>query len=216
MVGRLSLKNVTDDDPLDMSCKAERALDSPDSGLPPSPSPSAWLQPVGTEKGAVSLRSQDERRAAPVDVAAAGTVPLLHPLSYGEGIELDPLPPKEVRYTSSVRYDSDRHFIHDVSLQPRGLGLESCSQTVLVLPHSTWRRYRTQLELHPRLRPQRYQSTTIVYPKHARAIYTTQLRYDCRRSAKRFLCSVELESADGRCVQQSEAGHCPAGNVLID
>lgn len=197
MVGRLNLTNVCDNDPLDMSCKAERALDSPDSGLPPSPSPSAWLLPVCGDKGAISPVSEDEGRgSALIPILPIGSVPQLHPLSYGEGIELDPLPPTEIRYTSSVRYDSERHFIHDVALQPRGLGLEHCSQTVVALPQSTWRRYKTQLEFQPRQRAQRFQSTTIVYPKHARAVYTTELSYDSRRLAKRFLSSVELEAVD--------------------
>uniref|UniRef100_A0AAR2M291 Refilin B n=1 Tax=Pygocentrus nattereri TaxID=42514 RepID=A0AAR2M291_PYGNA len=205
MVGRLNLRNVSDDDLLDMNFKAERALDSPDSGLPPSPSPSPnpWLLAAGSERG--SGGSEDEgrvRNAEVKSVAETAACPRcgqslrLHPCSYGEGIELDPLPLKELRYTSSVRYDSERHFIQDVSLQPTGLGLELCSQTVLALSQSTWRRYKTQLEFQPRQRVQRYQSTTIVYPKHARTLYTTQLNYDGRNLAKRFLSSVELEASD--------------------
>ncbi|KPP72906.1 hypothetical protein Z043_108059 [Scleropages formosus] len=103
----------------------------------------------------------------------------------------------DVRYTSSVRYDSERHFIHNVRLQPTGLRLERCSQTVLALPDSTWRHYVTRLELEPCQRPQRYRSTTIVYPKRTRAVFTTELHYDSRRLAKRFLSSVELEAGDG-------------------
>lgn len=196
MVGRLNLPNVCDDDPLDMSCKAERALDSPDSGLPPSPSPSAWLLPACGDKGATSPVSEDEGRSSLIPILPIGSVPQLQPLSYGEGIELDPLPPKEIRYTSSLRYGSERHYIHNVALQPRGLGLEHCSQTVVALSHNTWRRYKTQLEFQPRQRAQRFQSTTIVYPKHARAVYTTELRYDSHRLARRFLSSVELEATD--------------------
>ncbi|XP_066536246.1 refilin B [Hoplias malabaricus] len=195
MVGRLNLHHVSDGDVLDMSFKAERALDSPDSGLPPSPSaspnPGTWLLTAGSDRN--SAAAEDETRVPPPK-----SVKGLYPFSYGEGIELDPLPSKEIRYTSSVRYDSDRHFIQDVSLQPRGLGLELCSQTVLALSHSTWRRYKTQLEFQPRQRVQRYQSTTIVYPKHARTLYTTQLSYDGRKLAKRFLSSVELETSGCR------------------
>ncbi|KAL4647623.1 filamin-interacting protein FAM101B [Arapaima gigas] len=197
MVGRLSLQNVSEDDPLEMSCKAERTLDSPDSGLPPSPSPGAWQMSVAPDKGLVSPHPEKSRGAHLVPApASCGPVTQLSPLSYGEGIALDPLPPKEVRYRSSVRYDSERHFIHYVRLQPAGLGLERCSQTVLSLPHSTWRHYRIRLELEPRQRPQRYRSTTIVYPKHTRAVFTTELHYDPRRLAKRFLSSVELEAGD--------------------
>ena len=64
MVGRLNLQNVSDDDPLDMNYKAERALDSPDSGLPPSPSPSPWLLPAGGERGSGSLASEDEGKGS--------------------------------------------------------------------------------------------------------------------------------------------------------
>ncbi|XP_073674210.1 refilin-B [Garra rufa] len=189
MVGRLNLRNVCDDDPLDMNFKADRPLDSPDSGLPPSPSPSVWLL-QGT--GAGTPITEDENRGT----AVVPNNRQLHALSYGEGIELDPLPLKEIRYTSSVRYDSDRHFIQDVTLQPKGLGLEMCSQTVLALPQSTWRHYKTQLEFLPRQRVQRFQSTTIVYPKHTRTFYTTQLNYDGHKLTKRFFSAVELQASD--------------------
>lgn len=53
-----------------MSCRAERGLDSPDSGLPPSPSPSAWLLPVCADKaGGVSPVSEDEGRGSLVGSA---------------------------------------------------------------------------------------------------------------------------------------------------
>lgn len=71
MVGRLNLPNVCEGDPLDMSCRAERGLDSPDSGLPPSPSPSAWLLPVCADKaGGVSPVSEDEGRGSLVGSTA--------------------------------------------------------------------------------------------------------------------------------------------------
>ncbi|XP_051535960.1 refilin B [Myxocyprinus asiaticus] len=193
MVGRLNLQNVSDDDPLEMNLKADRPLDSPDSGLPPSPSPSVWLL-QGTGTGTPT--TEDDSREPPV--VSFKSVPQLHALSYGEGIELDPLPLKEIRYTSSVRYDSDRHFIQDVTLQPKGLGLKMCSQTVLALPQSTWRHYKTQLEFQPRQRVQRYQSTTIVYPKYTRTFYTTQLNYDGHKLTKRFFSTVELQASDCR------------------
>lgn len=60
MVGSLSLPHVCEGDPLDvMSFGADRGLDSPDSGLPPSPSPSAWLLP-GTAERAGGQGSEDE------------------------------------------------------------------------------------------------------------------------------------------------------------
>lgn len=66
MVGRLSLRNVCEEDVLEMNLKAERLLDSPDSGLPPSPSvsPSPWLS--GDRSGDRSTSSslyEDETRA---------------------------------------------------------------------------------------------------------------------------------------------------------
>ncbi|XP_068612799.1 refilin-B-like [Brachionichthys hirsutus] len=190
MVGSWNLPNVCEGEPLDMmSCSgADRGLDSPDSGLPPSPSPSAWLQPAG-----VSPAPADEGRGSLVPGLPTDSLQRLHPLSFGEGIALDPLPATEIRYTSSVHYNSDRHFIQSVALEPRGHGLERCRQTILALPHSTWRHYKTQLDFLPRLRPQRYKSTAIVYPKKARSVYSTELSYDCHRLSRRFFSRVELE-----------------------
>ncbi|XP_041652303.1 refilin B [Cheilinus undulatus] len=203
MVGRLNLPNVCEGDTLDMSCRSDRGLDSPDSGLPPSPSPSAWLLPVCAEKaGAVSPLSEDEGKGSLVPVLPSGPFQQLQPSSFGEGIALDPLPPKEIRYTSSVHYDSDRHFIQGVALQPTGQGLEHCRQTIMAMPNSTWRHYKTQLDFQPRHRLQQFKSTTIIYPKKTSAIYTTELSYDCHRISRRFLSSVELEAAGRREIPQ--------------
>ncbi|CAI5693870.1 refilin B [Oreochromis aureus] len=203
MVGSLNLPNLCEGDPLDMSCRAERGLDSPDSGLPPSPSPSAWLLPVSADKaGGVSSVSEDEGRGSLVPALPAGSFPQLHPLSFGEGIALDPLPPKEMRYTSSVHYDSDRHFIQNVSLEPWGQSLEHCRQTVMAVSNSTWRHYVTQLEFQPRHRPKQFKSTTIIYPKKASTIYTTELSYNCHRLSRRFLSSVELDAVANRKLPQ--------------
>ncbi|XP_037533392.1 refilin B [Nematolebias whitei] len=203
MVGSLNLPNVCEGDPLGMSCssRAERGLDSPDSGLPPSPS--AWLQPASSDKtGGVSPVSEDEGSGSMVSVLPAGSLPHLQPLSFGEGIALDPLPSKELRYTSFVNYDSDRHFIQNVDLQPLGRGLQRCRQTVVAVPHSTWRRYKTQLEFEPRLRPHSFKSTAIIYPKRTSEVYMTELSYDSRRLRRRFLSSVELEVVGSRRLPQ--------------
>ncbi|XP_061684318.1 refilin B [Syngnathoides biaculeatus] len=194
MVGRLHFANVCEEDPLGMSCcRADRGLDSPDSGLPPSPSPGVWLLPQDKARG-VSPVPEDEGREEGSRVSALPSGSL-QPLSYGEGIAIEPLPPKEVRYTSSVQYDSDRHFVQIVSLQPWCQDLERCSQTVTAVAHSTWRRYKTQLDFQPRRRPQSFTSTVIVYPKKTSAVYATELSYDRRRRARRFLSSVEMEAA---------------------
>uniref|UniRef100_A0A146ZQG6 FAM101B n=1 Tax=Fundulus heteroclitus TaxID=8078 RepID=A0A146ZQG6_FUNHE len=204
MVGRLNLPNVIDGDPLGMSCsRTDRGLDSPDSGLPPSPSPSAWLQPGCAERAGGGIPvSEDEGRASLVSVSPAGNLPQLQPLSFGEGIALDILPPKELRYTSFVNYDSDRHFIQNVALQLRGQALEHCQQTIVALPHCTWRHYKTQLDFQPRHRPHSYKSTTIIYPKKTSTVYVTELNYDSRRLSKRFLSSVELEVSGSRRLPQ--------------
>uniref|UniRef100_H0WQA7 Refilin B n=2 Tax=Otolemur garnettii TaxID=30611 RepID=H0WQA7_OTOGA len=121
--------------------------------------------------------------------------PRLCPLSFGEGVEFDPLPLKEVRYTSLVKYDSERHFIDDVQL-PLGLAVASCSQTVTCIPNCTWRNYKAEVRFEPRHKPTRFLSTTIVYPKYPKTIYTTTLDYDCRKTLRRFLSSVELEATE--------------------
>ncbi|XP_025927242.1 refilin-B isoform X2 [Apteryx rowi] len=121
--------------------------------------------------------------------------PRLCPLSFGEGVEFDPLPPKEIRYTSSVKYDSEKHFIDDIYM-PVGLSVSSCSQTVVCVPNCTWRSYKAEVRFEPRNKPLRFTSTTIVYPKHAKTVYTTTLDYNCRKSLRRFLSSVELETSE--------------------
>ncbi|NWI14130.1 RFLB protein, partial [Crypturellus soui] len=130
--------------------------------------------------------------------------PRLCPLSFGEGVEFDPLPPTEIRYTSSVTYASEKHFIDDVYM-PVGLSVASCSQTVVCVPNCTWRNYKAELRFEPRHKPRRFTSTTIVYPKHAKTVYTTTLDYNCRKSLRRFLSSVELDTAES-----------PAGDGVLD
>ncbi|XP_036070922.1 refilin B isoform X2 [Oryzias melastigma] len=200
MVGRLNFLNACEGDPLVMSCsRAERGLDSPDSGLPPSPSPSAWLPPASTEKARGSSPvSEDEGKGSLTSISTPALFPQLLPLSFGEGIALDPLPSKELRYTSSLLYDSDRHFIQNVTFQPLGQGLDCCRQTIVAVSHSTWRHYKTHLEFQPRQRPQHFKTTTIIYPKKTSAVYTTELSYDSHRTSKRFLSSVELEAVSSR------------------
>ncbi|XP_055982872.1 refilin-B [Sorex fumeus] len=206
MVGRLSLQDVPE--LVDTKKKGDGVLDSPDSGLPPSPSPSHWgLAATGSGGGG------GERAPAPgtlePDVAATPAAPnpvllaapapscspRLCPLSFGEGVEFDPLPPTEIRYTSSVKYDSERRFIDDVHL-PVGLAVASCSQTVTCIPNCTWRNYRAEVRFEPRHKPTRFLSTTIVYPKYPKTVYTTTLDYNCRKTLRRFLSSVELEAAE--------------------
>lgn len=173
-----------------MNCKSDRGLDSPDSGLPPSPSPSAWLLhgPADGDAGKASLASSLSVR----------TVSQLQPLLFGEGIYLSPLPDKEIRYISCVNFDSDRHFIQKVDLQPWGQELDRYRQTIVALPHSTWRHFKTQLDFEPRYRPHQFRSTTIIYPKKTSVLYTTELNYERHRLGRHFISSVELEAAGQR------------------
>lgn len=74
MVGRLSLQELLESKPR----KGERALDSPDSGLPPSPgsSSSNWLLSAGGSERAPEtqeLPEVSERASAAEDAPPAGT-----------------------------------------------------------------------------------------------------------------------------------------------
>ncbi|XP_045692958.1 refilin-B [Phyllostomus hastatus] len=207
MVGRLNLQDVPE--LVDTKKKGDGVLDSPDSGLPPSPSPSHWgLAAAGGgggsgERAPASGALESDVAATPAVLnpaslptpSASTCAPKLCPLSFGEGVEFDPLPPTEVRYTSSVKYDSERHFIDDVHL-PLGLAMASCSQTVTCIPNCTWRNYKAELRFEPRHKPARFLSTTIVYPKYPKTVYTTTLDYNCRKTLRRFLSSVELEATE--------------------
>lgn len=94
-----------------------------------------------------------------------------------------------------MRYDSEKHFIADVYL-PVGLSVASCSQTIVCVPNCSWRSYKAEVRFEPRHRPRRFTSTTIIYPKHAKTVYTTTLDYNCRKATRRFLSSVELETSE--------------------
>ncbi|MBZ3879482.1 Filamin-interacting protein FAM101B [Sciurus carolinensis] len=45
-------------------------------------------------------------------------------------------------------------------------------------------------------KPTRFLSTTFVYPKFPKTIYTTTLEYNCPKKLRRFLSSVELEATE--------------------
>ncbi|KAJ6657290.1 hypothetical protein lerEdw1_002657 [Lerista edwardsae] len=169
-------------------CKSRRKPNSPGNAMPPQ---LAWM---GGCKSQYLRRFLLQNTSASPNPPLPGSTLRLCPLSFGEGVEFDPLPPKDIRYTSSVKYDSEKHFINDVYM-PVGLGMSSCSQTVICVPDSTWRSYKAEVHFEPRNKPRRFTSTTIVYPKHTKTVYTTTLDYNCRKFMRRFLSSVELESA---------------------
>ncbi|XP_063152250.1 refilin-B isoform X2 [Candoia aspera] len=189
MVGRLSLPDAPELP--DSKRRAERALDSPDSGLPPSPSPGSWLANGLPE---ADSGAPPAAKPPPAKTSSSPNPLRLCPLSFGEGVEFDPLPPKDIRYTSLVKYDSEKHFINNIYM-PVQLGVSSCSQTVICVPDSTWRSYKAEVKLQLCNRPRNFTSTTIVYPKHTKTVYTTTLDYNCKKFMRKFLSSVELESS---------------------
>ncbi|KAL1764496.1 filamin-interacting protein FAM101B [Sigmodon hispidus] len=114
MLRRLSLLDVPE--LVDTKKTSEGVLDSPDSGLPPSPSPSHWGLVVATTVGRgehalvpgvlepeVAVIPAIPNPASLTYSLAAACSPWLCPLSFIEGVEYDPLPPKEIKYTFSVK-----------------------------------------------------------------------------------------------------------------
>nr|XP_006977468.2 refilin-B [Peromyscus maniculatus bairdii] len=79
---------------------------------------------------------------------------------------------------------------------PLGLAVASCSQTVTCIPNCTWRNYKAEVRFEPRHKAARFLSTTIIYPKYPKTVYTTTLDYNCHKKLRRFLSSVELEATE--------------------
>ncbi|XP_061842021.1 refilin-A [Nerophis lumbriciformis] len=207
MVGHLHLQAM------DESLKGknrEGLLDSPDSGLPPSPSPpfcslspalieprgDSCTTPVENQQAAWKKEHSREGKLLPyLLLNTTGTDPRTRmlPVFYGEGIEVDPKPEQEIKCTSAVRYDSDKHYRDNVYCLPVPTAM-SYSETVVAVPNCTWRSYKSQVYLEPRQKAISYQSTTIVYPKHAKNIYRTTLSYKASTSRRWFVSRVRLES----------------------
>ncbi|ELR48727.1 hypothetical protein M91_11085 [Bos mutus] len=108
------------------------------------------------------------------------------------GVVFDPLPPMEVKYTSSIKYSSDWLFINDVRLS-QGLAVASCSQIISWIPSCTWHIYKAKVHFQPRHKPARCLSTTILYLKYPKAFYTTTLDDNYHNTLRRHLSSMELE-----------------------
>uniref|UniRef100_G3PFG8 Refilin A n=1 Tax=Gasterosteus aculeatus TaxID=69293 RepID=G3PFG8_GASAC len=202
MVGHLHLQAM--DDSL-KGKNREGLLDSPDSGLPPSPSPINWgLSVPVMAAGGDSRRS---RVSAKTDLVL--TLPYLllnstntdaktrmYPVFFGESIEVNPKPEQEIKCSSEVRYDSDKHYQDRVYCAPVPTAT-SFSETVVAVRNCTWRSYKSQVYLEPRQKPISYQSTTIIYPKHAKNTYRTTLNYNATGSRRWFVSTVQLESNEG-------------------
>ncbi|MBZ3881013.1 Filamin-interacting protein FAM101B [Sciurus carolinensis] len=53
-----------------------------------------------------------------------------------------------------------------------------------------------EVRFAPRHKPTPFLSTTILYPKYPKTVYTTTLDYNCHKKLRRFLSSVELEATE--------------------
>ncbi|ELW65472.1 Protein FAM101A [Tupaia chinensis] len=151
MVGHLHLQGM-EDSPKEQS--REGLLDSPDSGLPPSPGPSPPFYSL-----------------APgiLDARAGGGAP-------------EPPGPGEAR----------AHFRDKVFYVPVPT-VTAYSETIVAAPNCTWRSYRSQLTLEPRLPALHFRSTTVIFPKRARTSFRTTLHCSLGRPSRWFSSRVELQ-----------------------
>ncbi|MBN3276293.1 RFLA protein, partial [Polyodon spathula] len=208
MVGHLHLQAM--DDSL-KGKNREGLLDSPDSGLPPSPSPPFYSISPGI------LESRAGRSSTPIEqhgynyrkdskegkllpyllLNSPGTEmkPRMYPVFFGESIEVKSEPAKEIRCNSEVKYDSDKHYRNEVYCAPIPT-VTSYSETVIAAPNCTWRNYKSELLFEPRQKALWFQSTTIIFPKHAKNIYRTTLNYNSASTKRWFVSSVQLKSSE--------------------
>lgn len=103
-----------------------------------------------------------------------------------------------IRFNSAVKYASDRHF-RDQVYCAQVQTATSFSETVVAVQNCTWRSYKSEVHFEPRHRPLHFQSTAIVFPKHARNTYRTTLNYNSNRNAagrRWFVSTVRLESTE--------------------
>ncbi|XP_012586668.1 PREDICTED: filamin-interacting protein FAM101A [Condylura cristata] len=201
MVGHLHLQGM--EESLKEKSR-EGLLDSPDSGLPPSPSPSPpfySLAPgiLDARAGGAGASSEppgpSEARAPPSlppNSPALEMRPRMLPVFFGERIEVNPAPTHEIRCNSEVKYTSEKHFRDKVFYAPVPT-VTAYSETIVAAPNCTWRSYRSQLTLEPRPRALRFRSTTIIFPKHASNTFRTTLHCSLGRPRRWFTASVHLQ-----------------------
>ncbi|XP_012927392.1 refilin-A [Heterocephalus glaber] len=175
-------------------------LDSPDSGLPPSPpfyarAPGTLDSAPAEGPGAASeAPGPGEARAPPPrfqDALAPQMRPRMLPVVFGESIEVDPEPTHEIRCNSEVKYASERHFRDKVFYAPVPT-VTAYSETIVAAPNCTWRSFRSQLTLEPRPRALLFRSTTIIFPKRMRSSFRTTLHCSLGRPRRSFTASVQL------------------------
>uniref|UniRef100_A0A673K453 Refilin A n=1 Tax=Sinocyclocheilus rhinocerous TaxID=307959 RepID=A0A673K453_9TELE len=186
MVGHLHLQAM------DESLKGknrEGLLDSPDSGLPPSPSPPFYsLSPGILESRSGSCSTPNELQGICRKESREGKLVCIHLMN----------PIAFYWFNSVVKYASDRHF-RDQVFCAQVPTATSFSETVVAVQNCTWRSYKSEVHFEPRHRPLHFQSTTIVFPKHTRNTYRTTLNYNGNRNAagrRRFVSTVRLESTE--------------------
>ncbi|KAM6155790.1 refilin-A [Rhynchocyon petersi] len=198
MVGFLHLQGM-EGSPREQS--REGLLDSPDSGLPPSPSP-PFYAPGAEARAVKSACAQPESGLRGTGLPAllspqAAQEPRsrMLPVFFGERIEVNPEPSHEIRCNSEVKYASEKHFRDNVFYASVPT-VTAYSETVVATPNCTWRSYRSELRLQPRPRPLHFQSTTIIFPKHAHSSFRTTLRCSLGQPSRRFAASVQLAQCE--------------------
>ncbi|XP_063171735.1 refilin-A [Candoia aspera] len=199
MVGHLQLQGMENST---KEKNKESLLDSPDSGLPPSPSPPFYSLSPGTAENKAVISEQDhgptrdaqEGKLIPyvlLNASAFEIRPRMCPIFFGESIEVNPDPVQEIRCNSEIKYGSERHYRDDVFYHPVPT-ITTYRETVVVAPNCTWRSYKSQLFFEPRQKPLRFQSTTIIFPKRAKNLYRTTLNYRLGSAKRWFASSVQL------------------------
>ncbi|KFO71447.1 Protein FAM101A [Cuculus canorus] len=198
MVGHLQLQGM--DESLKEKSR-EGLLDSPDSGLPPSPSPPfyslsiqcwhrCWTSTVASQPSLCNSFLQMPYLL--LNPSMPEMKPRMYPVFFGESIEVSPEPVQEIRCNSEVKYDSEKHYRDDIFYSPIPT-VTTYRETIIAAPNCTWRNYKSQLIFEPRQKPLRFQSTTIIFPKRAKNIYRTTLNYSLGCAKRWFASSVQLE-----------------------
>ncbi|KAK7933893.1 hypothetical protein WMY93_004789 [Mugilogobius chulae] len=158
--------------------------------------PAAARRPTTTNTNTTTHTTKRRAKLLPyLLLNSSDTRTRMHPVFYGESIEVNPTSEKEIKCSSEVKYDSDRHYRDQVYCAPVPTPT-GFSETVVAVPNCTWRSYKSQVYLEPRQKPLSYRSTTIIYPKHAKSTYRTTLNYNATGSRRWFVSTVQLESSE--------------------
>ncbi|KAL7983143.1 hypothetical protein Chor_000005 [Crotalus horridus] len=187
MVGHLQFQGMENNS---KEKNRESLLDSPDSGLPPSPSPPFYsLSPGIAENKAVDKNPCAEilDHGPGKDGQERKVIPYVFLNSYASEIR----PRMYPVCNSEIKYSSEKHYRDDIFYHPRPT-ITTYRESVTVAPNCTWRNYKSQLLFEPRQKPLRFQSTTIIFPKRAKNLYRTTLNYRLGCAKRWFASSVQL------------------------